>query len=96
MGIVKNAGAESPTYLERFGLTRAPFAPTPDNDFFCADSSLAQRLDMLQHLTVFGKQILLLVGERGIGKTTLLNQHLLRAGPNWRVCRIMWRVWRSS
>lgn len=75
-------------YLQRFGLEREPFAAAPDAFFFCADSTLTQRLDMLQNLTEFGMLLLLVIGEPGSGKTSVLRQFLQRASSNWQVCEL--------
>lgn len=77
-----------PDYLARFGLQREPFAAAPDPTFFCADSALTQRLDMLQNLTEFGMLLLLVIGEPGVGKTSVLQQYLQRANSNWQVCHL--------
>ncbi len=79
---------QSPDYLARFGLQREPFAAEPDPEFFCADNALTQRLDMLQNLTEFGMLTLLVIGEPGTGKTSVLQQYLRRANSNWRVCHL--------
>lgn len=73
-------------YLERFDLHVEPFAAEPDPAFFCADSTLTQRLDMLRNLTEFGMLLLLVIGEPGMGKTSVLQQFLQRASSNWQVC----------
>lgn len=75
-------------YLERFGLEREPFAAAPEPLFFCADGTLTQRLDMLQNLTEFGMLLLLVIGEPGSGKTSVLQQFLARAGSNWQTCEL--------
>lgn len=79
---------QAPDYLARFGLQCEPFAAAPDPAFFCADSALTQRLDMLQNLTEFGMLLLLVIGEPGVGKTSVLQQFLQRANSNWQVCHL--------
>ncbi len=79
---------QSPDYLTRFGLQREPFDAKPEPVFFCADSALTQRLDMLQNLTEFGMLTLLVVGEPGVGKTSVLQQYLQRANSNWQLCHL--------
>ncbi len=78
----------APDYVARLGLEREPFPALVEDDFFCADSTLAQRLDLLQHLTEFGEPLLAVTGPQAVGKTALLQQLLLRAGPHWRARRI--------
>lgn len=79
---------DAPDYLATLGLDRAPFLDQTDDTFFYADPILMQRLDLLQHLTQFGDMLLGVVGPLGCGKTTLLQQFVLRGNNNWRICRI--------
>ncbi len=79
---------QSLDYLARFGLQREPFDAAPDPAFFCADSVLMQRLDMLQNLTEFGMLTLLVIGAPGVGKTSILQQYLQRANNNWQLCHL--------
>lgn len=73
-------------YLEVLHLQREPFGDIVDDRFFYPDPLLLQRLDLMQHLVRFGDLVLVVTGEPGIGKTTLLQQLLIRAGDQWRVC----------
>jgi len=49
--------------------------------------SRSQRLNLLLHLAPYS-DALLVTGEAGIGKTTLLHQFLARVEPTWRVCAV--------
>jgi septal ring-binding cell division protein DamX/type II secretory pathway predicted ATPase ExeA len=77
-----------PAYQERLGLTTAPFPPTHEDRFLYLDSDRLQYLKMLQHLTEYSNLLLLIIGERGIGKTSLMRRFLLEANPDWQVCQI--------
>ena len=82
-------------YISRFGLKREPFSDVVDDDFFFSESeegkrtslSRIQRLNLLLHLAPYS-DVLLVTGETGIGKTTLLHQFLARVDPSWRVCAL--------
>ncbi len=75
-------------YVAALNLQQDPFRNTLDNHFFYADPGLMQRLDLLQHLTQFGDQLLLIAGPEGSGKSTLLSQFKLRAKDSWRICHL--------
>lgn len=77
-----------PPYLNSLGLARAPFANDALVDFYFEDPAFCQRLDLLQHLLMFGRDLLIVRGECGSGKTTLVYQLLQRAQENWKVCSI--------
>jgi len=77
-----------PAYQERLGLNAAPFTPTHEDRFLYLDAERRQRLQMLQHLTQYSNLLLLLIGERGIGKTSLLDRFAAEARPEWVLCRI--------
>jgi DamX protein len=87
-GMTDEQSPQAADYLARFGLQREPFDAAPDPEFFCADSTLTQRLDMLQNLTEFGMLTLLVIGEPGVGKTSMLQQYLQHASSNWQVCHL--------
>lgn len=52
------------------------------------DPSRSQRLNLLIYLSQFGNELLLVVGAEGIGKTTLAQQFISNAPPNWRICHL--------
>jgi len=76
----------APPYLSRYKLRESPFAGGAR--FFYADPERAQTLNMLQHLTQYSEELLLVSGPAGSGKTTLLEQYLARADDDWKVCRV--------
>ena len=80
-------GSEIP-YLERLGLERPPFADAPDPAFFYRDTELGQRLDMLAHLARYGDLLLMVIAERGGGKTSLLNQFVHENRNELRIGRV--------
>lgn len=76
----------SPPYLSRYHLSQAPFSSAATA--FYADPERTQSLDMLQHLTQYSEELLLVTGPDGIGKTSLLEQFLERTEEHWQVCRL--------
>jgi len=78
----------SPTYLSKYGLSRAPFSTNIEHDMFYSEACRAQRLDILLHLSQYSHDILLVSGPEGSGKTTLLNQFLHQAQKSWQFCQI--------
>lgn len=78
----------SASYLTQLGLHTPPFADNSDEAFFYADPERSKYLDMLQHLLQYSEEILLLTGEAGIGKTTMLERLAARADEQWLVCHL--------
>lgn len=77
-----------PAYLQKYQLNTAPFAAAIDERFVYLDATRSERLKLLQHYTQFSNMLLIVMGEAGAGKTTLM-QHLVHGAPaEWRVCQI--------
>lgn len=66
---------------------REPFASMPDKGFFYTEPTRAQRLKLLHHLAPYG-ELLIVTGEAGSGKTSLMEQFVSRAHDTWRLCVI--------
>ncbi|HSJ47524.1 MAG TPA: AAA family ATPase [Gammaproteobacteria bacterium] len=81
-----SAQDDSRDWLTTLGLEQDPFAPGYRPEFFYAEPSFLQRLDLLTHLLQFSDSLLVVLGEHGAGKTTLLRELSERAGDNWRIC----------
>lgn len=78
----------SPSYLSHYGMFRAPFKNTLEDDMYYAEPTRTQRLDILLHLAQYGNELLLVTGPEDSGKTTMLNQFLKRVSDNWKVCSL--------
>ena len=78
----------SPSYLASYGLTEAPFSSQEDDRFLYLNSTLNERLDLLKHYTQYGNLLLLITGERGIGKTSLKQRFINNAQEEWKICEI--------
>ena len=59
-------------YLEHYGLRREPFGPAPDPAFFFRGPQHREALAQLQYGVQRRKGFVMLTGEAGTGKTTLL------------------------
>ncbi len=77
-----------PAYLARFDLKQPPFSPALDERFFYLDAERAQRVNLLQHLVDTEDLLLVITGERGSGKTSLLQHFLRHAEEGWRICQV--------
>src|SRR3990172_8773324 len=63
-------------------------AAQAEREGYLLTHALSQRLDLVRHLIDFSRQIILIVGDEGSGKTSLLH-HLLATVPgNWRVAKV--------
>ena len=63
-------------YNEYYGLIRAPFEMTPDPSFLYMGEAHREGLATLVYAVNSGKGFVMLTGEVGTGKTTLL--HMLK------------------
>ncbi len=68
------------------GLTHNPFTDTSDDFFEGADRKL--RLDQLRHLTQWSRDVMLVTGPQGVGKTMLYRQLSKTLEPRVRAARI--------
>jgi general secretion pathway protein A len=75
-------------YLDWFKLTRLPFRLRPDPEFLYAGGGYAPVLAALRSAVESGRGLLLLLGEPGTGKTTLLNALALERSGTQAVARI--------
>ncbi len=68
-------------------VSAIPAGQGGDTPFFYSPE-LAQRLDLLRHLTESSDLIPLVKGPEGSGKSTLIEQIITRATENWLLCHI--------
>ena len=71
-------------YRTALGLKRDPFAPEPDARFYYPFESFEQRLQLLNHLVQGTDLLVLVIGESGCGKTTLLHRYLVKTDESWK------------
>ncbi len=77
-----------PGYLAAYGLNEAPFSLQQDDRFFYLNTALTERLELLKHYTQYGNLLLIVTGERGIGKSSLKQRFINTAQEEWQVCEI--------
>ena len=77
-----------PAYLANYGLKEAPFSNLHDDRFLYLDAERAQRLNLLQHMTQYSNLLLIVQGEQGVGKTSLITRFLKNAADNWQICEV--------
>lgn len=77
-----------PAYLANYGLTEAPFSNLHEDRFLYLDAERAQRLNLLQHMTQYSNLLLIVQGERGVGKTSLITRFMKNAAENWQLCEV--------
>ena len=70
------------------GLDQAPPGPDRRNRFFFRSPLIDQRLALLKNMVGGSSLLIVLIGERGSGKTTLMHQFIAGAGDQWRIGRI--------
>lgn len=58
------------------------------NKFFFASPLISQRLAILNNMVGSSSMVIVIIGERGSGKTTLMNQFITDTGNRWQFCRI--------
>ncbi|WP_455376167.1 AAA family ATPase [Kaarinaea lacus] len=87
LGVFKKKN-DLPEYLSHYGMFRAPFSSAIEDDMYYADPIRQQRLDILLHLTQNTNELLVVIGEQGMGKTTFINQFLKNAAEHWKLCFI--------
>lgn len=77
-----------PHYVERYGLSAAPFSGRHEDRFVYLDAERLQRLNMLEHLTRYSELLLIISGPKGIGKTSLLQRFRLNADEDTLVSQV--------
>ena len=77
-----------PAYLGAYGLTEAPFSIQHDDRYLYLNPALTERLELLKHYTQYGNLLLIITGERGIGKSSLKQRFINNAQEEWQICEI--------
>ncbi len=77
-----------PHYVERYGLSAAPFSGRHEDRFVYLDAERLQRLNMLEHLSRYSELLLIISGPKGIGKTSLLQRFRLNADEDTLVSQV--------
>lgn len=73
----------------RYQVSRkVPFPGRELDSYFFTTPALRLRLDLLQELVARHESPVMILGESGVGKSTLLNQLICRAAHKWRIVRV--------
>ena len=75
-------------YISGLNLSRDPFAPEPNLTFYYEYESLENTNAMLNRLVQGDEIIILVIGESGSGKTSLLKRFLTASIAGWKTGRI--------
>jgi type II secretory pathway predicted ATPase ExeA len=75
-------------YLEHFGLNKPPFQLTPDAGFLYLSPQHARAKAHMDYAVLNRDSCVVVTGEIGCGKTTLINQFLRDIGDDVRIARI--------
>lgn len=70
------------------GLDRIESVSNGNDAFFFKSPLINQRLSILNQMVGSHSLLIVVIGERGSGKTTLMREFITMAGHQWRACRI--------
>lgn len=70
------------------GLDQACPGPKESNRFFFQSPLIKQHLSILNNMVKGRSLVIVVIGERGSGKTTLMNEFISSAANDWQACRI--------
>jgi type II secretory pathway predicted ATPase ExeA len=70
------------------GLDQRTLDRNKQNKYFFSSPLLHQRMAILKNMVDGGSRLVVVWGERGSGKTTLMNQFVAKAVQDWQPCRI--------
>ena len=77
-----------PTYLSALGLNKNPFPSTYQDDFLYLDTERNQRINAIHQLAQTSNLLLIVTGEHGTGKTSVLKRFIHTAEDDWSVCEV--------
>lgn len=70
------------------GPDPAHCGPNMQNQFFYTTPLISQRLAVLKQMVEIHPSVIVVTGQEGSGKTSLINQYINEISPNWRKGRI--------
>lgn len=89
--MISSTHTHNPSHLPLqavLGLDQQPARPMQHDKFFFASPLTSQRLAVLHRLISSRSPTIIIIGERGSGKTTLMNRLIHNGRKPWKVCRI--------
>lgn len=78
------------------GLDRIGETTTGGDTFFFKSPLLHQRLSLLRQMVGSHSMLIVVIGERGSGKTTLMRKFISMTGHTWQACRFKLKSRRSN
>jgi type II secretory pathway predicted ATPase ExeA len=84
--VFRNPLAVSPK--NALGLDETPLTAGEKNRYYFNSPLLNQQIDRIKSLSTGRNLVTLVIGERGCGKTTLLNHFLRKSGLSWQYYRL--------
>lgn len=90
--MIEELNNSKPNYLAAYGLTEAPFSQQHDDHFLYLNTALTKRLELINHYIQYSNLLLILTGERGIGKSSLKQRFINTAAEEWQICEIQART----
>ena len=83
-----NENTNEPTYDIPRNKGTDPFSNEGELDFYYSFEALEQRLSTLKQLLKGSDFLILVIGEQGSGKTTMMNRFMKESEEEWAACRI--------
>ncbi len=84
---MKQSDSNDVNYLEQLNLLQVPYGSNIDGAFFYSDPERNKYLDMLQHSLQNSDDVLLLIGESGSGKSSMLARIVDQTKEQWLIYR---------
>lgn len=81
-------GPDITNYWQYFNLQRDPFTMTADPELYFVPAKWEEVLDLLQYISHYKNQLMLVTGENGAGKTTLADLLVKQIGDGMTVSRV--------
>jgi len=76
----------TPDYMEKLGLSKAPFSVLLDDDSYYENENKTNIQKKIAHLLEYTNLVLFIQGEKGIGKTSLIKHGLSKHKEDWLIC----------
>ena len=83
---MNNSNGDDAASVSQAGVD--PFGAQLASPEYCSSPQLEQRSELVQHLVEYSNQVILIIGEPGIGKTAFADNLVLRAPQAWRIAQI--------
>ena len=75
-------------YFNHYGLKKDPFSVITDDREFFSTPALEHRIELIKHLIEFSDRIVVVTGDAGSGKTSLLSHLKQNSDEKWNLCQL--------